>query len=88
MTDCGTNLSLLGYVRAANESTSFICHANNLDEADKLYQAGASYVTLPHYIGSERVSGFIKRHGYDQDQLHSYRNRHAVTLGKEAIKSS
>lgn len=88
ITDQATNMTLLHYVRAANQTTSFICHANNLDEANELYQAGASYVTLPHYIGSERVSGFIKRHGYDQQQLHSYRNHHTITLGKQAVRSS
>lgn len=86
VTDYATNLTLLRYIRDANDQTSFICHANNLDEAEKLYEAGASYVTLPHYIGSERVSGFIKRHGYGQELLSSYRNRHAVTLGKQAMK--
>lgn len=88
ITDQATNMALLHYVHTANESISFICHANNLDEAEELYNAGASYVTLPHYIGSERMSGFIKRHGYGQELLASYRTRHTVTLGKQAIKSS
>ncbi len=87
MTDHTTNQTLLRYLRSANESLSFICHANSLDEAEKLYEQGATYVTLPHYIGSERVSGFIKRHGYDQDRLTNYRNRHALTLGRQAVKS-
>ncbi len=86
MTDFTTNSTLLHYIRTANPQTSFICHANNLDEAEKLYEAGASYVTLPHYIGSERVSGFIKRHGYDQELLNNYRNKHAITLGHQALK--
>lgn len=87
MTDPVTNLSLLHYIRKNSSKASFICHANNLDEAEKLYEAGATYVTLPHYIGSERVSSFIKRHGYGQDELASYRTRHTISLGRQAVKS-
>lgn len=86
MTDSATNFALLGYIRSSGSKASFICHANNLDEAKKLYEAGASYVTLPHFVGSERVSGFIKRHGYSEDELASYRSRHMLDLGRQATK--
>lgn len=86
MTDAPTNLSLLHYVRRHNQKTSFICHANNYTEAAELYEHGASYVSLPHYIGSERVSSFIKRHGLDHDALASYRDKHLITIGRQALK--
>lgn len=86
ITDVATNISLLRYLRGATDTTSFICHANNLDEAEKLYEAGASYVTLPHYIGSERMSNYIQRYGYTHDALASYRNKHALSLGQQALK--
>lgn len=86
MTDLQTNLSLLRYLRTADTSTSFICHANSLDEANTLYQAGASYVTLPHFIGSERMSSYIKRYGYKHDTLTSYRSKHALSIGQQALK--
>ena len=50
MTDIETNRSLLQYIRRHNQKSSFICHANNYAEAALLYEHGASYVTLPHYI--------------------------------------
>lgn len=86
MTDITTNRALLLYLRRRNQKTSFICHANNYEEAAELYEHGASYVTLPHYIGSERVSSFIKRHGLDHDALASYRDRHLITIGRQALK--
>lgn len=87
VTDLTTNMSLLHYIRGTSHTTSFICHANSLDEAEKLYEAGASYVTLPHYIGSERMSSYIKRYGYTHDTLKTYRSKHAISLGQQALKS-
>ena len=86
MTDVTTNLALLDYVRRHNQKTSFICHADNYSEAADLYEHGASYVSLPHYIGSERVSSFIKRHGLDHDALAHYRDQHLITIGRQALK--
>ena len=87
MTDLMTNRALFLYIRRHNQKTSFICHANNYTEAAELYEHGASYVSLPHYIGSERVSSFIKRHGLDHNALASYRDKHLITIGRQAIGS-
>lgn len=86
MTDIATNLLLLEYIRRRNQKSSFICHANNYEEAATLYEHGASYVSLPHYIGSERISSFIKRHGLDHDALAQYRDKHLITIGRQALK--
>lgn len=87
MTDIETNRTLLRYIRQRNTKTSFICHANNYTEAAELYENGASYVSLPHYIGSERVSSFIKRHGLDHEALANYRDKHLITIGRQALKT-
>ena len=86
MTDIATNSLLLEFIRRRNQKSSFICHANNYEEAATLYEQGASYVSLPHYIGSERVSSFIKRHGLDHEALAQYRNKHLITIGRQALK--
>lgn len=86
MTDIATNRTLLRYLRTHNQKLSFICHANNYDEAAQLYEHGASYVSLPHLIGSERISSFIKRHGINQTALASYRDKHLITIGRQALK--
>ena len=86
MTDVATNRTLLAYLRKHNQKLSFICHANNYEEAATLYEHGASYVSLPHLIGSERISSFIKRHGIDHTALASYRDKHLITIGRQALK--
>ncbi len=83
-----TNLVTLRYLRKHNPKVSFVCHATSYEDAATLYEQGASYVSLPHYIGSERVSNFIKRHGISHDALLSYRDRHLITIGRKAVKAS
>lgn len=86
ITDIDTNRSLLSYLRRHNPDVSFICHANSYDEAAELYRHGASYVMLPHFLGSERISGFIKRNGYAHNVFDNYRRKHLLTLGKTALR--
>lgn len=81
------NLATLRYLRKHNPHVSFVCHATNYEDAASLYEHGASYVSLPHYIGSERVSNFIKRHGISHKALSGYRDRHLITIGRKAVQS-
>lgn len=86
VTDYTTNSLLLGYVLGANPETIFICHASDYDNAAKLYDAGAAYVMLPHFIGSERMSNFIRRNGSNKSAFEKYRKQHLLKLGKTAIE--
>ncbi|HEU0266584.1 MAG TPA: cation:proton antiporter [Candidatus Saccharimonadaceae bacterium] len=82
------NRELLHYVRQHNSQASFICHAETYEDAAELYHHGASYVTLPHYIGSERIGQFIKNHGISHDDLRTHRERHLSIIGKKALELS
>lgn len=85
--DLETNLITLKFLKKHNSSISYVCHALNYEDASKLYEHGASYVSLPHYIGSEKVSNFIKRNGLSHKALSSYRDRHLITIGRQATKN-
>jgi len=82
------NLLLLRYLKRHSPKISFICHASDYEDAAELYDHGASYVSLPHYIGSERISNFIKRHGVSHKALSRYRDRHLITIGRRAVSST
>lgn len=82
-----SNLATLKFLRRQNPTISFVCHATNYNDAVRLYEAGASYVSLPHYIGSERISNFIKRSGMSHKALRRYRDRHLVTIGRRAVSA-
>jgi len=76
MTDHHTNLVLLSYLEKHNPEAVFICSADTFDEAVELYGLGASYVMLPHYIGSEKISAFISRAGLRKTEFKKYRDKH------------
>lgn len=80
-----TNRELLKYYLGKNPDGIFICHANDYDTAADLYEQGASYVMLPHFIGSEKMSAFIRKNGSDKTAFDTYRKKHIITLGKAAI---
>ena len=71
--DINVNRSLLGYLRYHNPTAVFICHADGYDQAADLYRHGATYVMLPHFLGSERIGSFIKKHGFNQKAFDAYR---------------
>lgn len=58
--------------------------ANHIHEAIKLYEQGANYVILPHYIGIDHTSLMLEEYGFDikkfmenkQTLVHDLKNRH------------
>lgn len=78
--DHQSNLFLVKLIEKMNPKAAIICHADNIREATALYEAGASYVMIPHHIGSERMSAFIKRSGINKDEFKKYRQKHLAYL--------
>ncbi|MEO7904988.1 MAG: cation:proton antiporter [Candidatus Saccharimonadales bacterium] len=85
--DHTTNLALVRYIRSRNKDTVIICYSSDHNEAAELYTLGASYVMLPHFIGSEKLSLFIHLHGINKHSFEEYRKKHLVQIGKTAINS-
>ena len=54
------NLMLLGAARAKNKKLIIFVTAAEIEEALKLYDAGADYVILPHFLGGEHVSLLVE----------------------------
>jgi Kef-type K+ transport system membrane component KefB/voltage-gated potassium channel Kch len=80
--DFQVNMFLLNYLRAKNPHVIMIVHADDPFEAAKLYEGGASYVVLPHYIGSEKVSEFISKSGLSKSAFRKQRVKHLGYLEK------
>jgi Kef-type K+ transport system membrane component KefB len=87
ISDQQVNLLLLHYITRRNKDVVFICHADDHYQATDLYELGATYVMLPHYIGSERISMFINRNGLSKKKFADYRQKHMVALGRIANDS-
>lgn len=90
MTDHSTNIFLLKQVEKRNPNIVIICHADSVHEAVELYGLGASFVVMPHVIGNEKISAFIKKNGFKKSEFKKYKQRHVAYLQshfEEAIDS-
>ncbi len=80
MSDHETNLFLAKYIEDMTPHTVFICAADGASQASELYEKGADYVMLPHYVGSEKISSFIRRNGFNKSDFRAYREKHLQYL--------
>jgi Kef-type K+ transport system membrane component KefB len=80
ITDHEVNLFLIRLLEKINPKAVVILHADNVEEAAQLYELGASYVVIPHYIGSEKISSFIKKSGLKKSEFRRYREKHLAYL--------
>ncbi|MFH1833299.1 MAG: cation:proton antiporter family protein [Candidatus Levyibacteriota bacterium] len=65
ITDPEDNLLLLQALKANNKKAKVIVVSQDLDEAKKLYQAGADYVVLPHLSGGRHIAKILKEDKLD-----------------------
>lgn len=80
ISDHQTNVYLLRHIEEVNPKAVVVCHADNTREAAELYMLGASYVMMPTYLGSEKLSSFIKKNGFDKSSFQDYRKKHIAHL--------
>ena len=74
--DFEANLFLTDHVHTANPDAVIIAHTDNPEHASLLYERGATYVMMPHYIGSERISNMINRVGLNKSDFIASREKH------------
>ena len=80
ITDHETNKFLIKLLEDINSKAVVILHGETVDEAAELYELGASYVIIPHYIGSEKIGSFIKKSGLKKSEFRKYREKHLAYL--------
>jgi len=80
ITDLSTNMQIAKWLEKNNPHAVYIATADTAEEAAELYEQGASYVVLPHYIGSEKISSFLKKNGLSKTEFRHYREKHLLYL--------
>lgn len=80
LSDFEVSKQLVQNVSNINPSAVVICHADNKAQALELYELGAEYVMIPHYLGSQEISTFIKKSGLKKSEFKDYRNKHMAYL--------
>lgn len=78
--DRETNHFLAHWLNTHNPSAVFVCSSDRAEHATELYAEGAAYVMMPHYIGSEKISTFIRRNGLNKSEFKAYREKHLIDL--------
>lgn len=86
ITDFEINGFIVKLMESINPRAVVICHADNAVEASELYELGASYVMVPHYIGSEQISAFIRRSGLKKSEFRKYRQKHLEYLQSHLLE--
>lgn len=80
ISDYNTNKFLAHWLAKENPSAVFVCSSDTAYHAARLYAEGAAYVMLPHFIGSEKISSFIKKRGFSKSEFHKFREKHLQYL--------
>ncbi|MBW2966591.1 cation:proton antiporter [Candidatus Woesearchaeota archaeon] len=64
-----TNLLLINKIRESNKKAIITVVSHQIDEAMKLYDAGATYVLMPHFLGGHHVSTMIEEYGLNLNKF-------------------
>jgi Kef-type K+ transport system membrane component KefB len=76
ITDNSANIFLVKLINKINPKSIVIVHAENVEQATELYDLGASYVVMPHYIGNENIGAFIKNSALKKSEFVKYQQKH------------
>jgi Trk K+ transport system NAD-binding subunit len=80
--DFETNRLLISDLRCHNKKTISIVVSHQIDEALKLYELGATYVIMPHFLGGHHTSTMIQEYGLDVRKFIKEKIAHVKHLEK------
>ncbi len=74
--DFETNSFIVALLEKLNPSAVVICRAETIHDAERLYAQGASYVVMPHFVGSERMGLFLHKNGLSKAEFKKHKALH------------
>lgn len=78
--DFDTNVLLINTIRRVNKDAILIVISHHIEDAKTLYEKGATYVVMPHFLGGKYASMMIHRHGLNLNKFLEERKKHIVHL--------
>ena len=78
--DTETNLLLIKEIRKTNEKCIIIVMSHQIDNALELYNQGASYVILPHFLGGNYVATMIEDYEFNIEHFLEEKIKHLEYL--------
>ena len=82
-TDFEVNSFLLNFLDRKNSDAVVIAQADSPKQASALYDLGASYVILPHFIGGEKIGAFVRKSGLSKSSFKKFREAHIKELKRQ-----
>ena len=78
--DIETNLLITKNIHKRNKDAIIIILSHQISDAFKLYEAGATYVLMPHFLGGEYASLMLEKYKTNKKQYDKERQRHIQHL--------
>jgi len=78
--DFETNLLLINKVRQTNKNAIIMVVSHDIKEAEKLYDEGATYVVMPHFLGGDHASIMINKYKLNIGRFLEERKKHRAYL--------
>lgn len=85
--DLDTNLVILSNVKREGQGPIVMMVAHRVSNALKLYEAGADYVILPHFLGGSYAASLVNKFTRDARELKSIRGEHIEYLKTRVTNS-
>jgi Kef-type K+ transport system membrane component KefB len=82
--DLQTNLCLTELIKKANPNSVIIIVSHDLKEAKQLYDEGASYVVVPHYLGAKHITKLLSKLGINHSAFKNERDKHLEYISQKA----
>lgn len=76
----GDNLLLVSAAKKENKRIVVFVVANHIEEALELYEAGADYVVLPHFLSGDHLSLLLEKASSNFGRIIEYKLRHIKEL--------
>ena len=80
--DFETNQFIVSKIRETSIETVIMMISHEVDEAIDLYEAGATYVITPHFLGGKYASMLISKYGFDTKKFVAEKEKHIKELEK------
>lgn len=75
-----TNIVLITKIRQRNKKAVIIVLNHDIEEALQLYQRGASYVVLPHFLGGQYAAKLVERFRFSSSSFGKEKSTHIRNL--------
>lgn len=71
--DIKDNLVMLSEINKRGSKVSVVVDAESIEDAERLYQAGATYVIFPHFVGGWHLGDLVRKGVHKKKDFESYR---------------